>query len=201
MLSSIKFSNHWRYCLAVTRPALLLAPNYFLSELHLRLADHGIQNAIAARNIAPIFDWIISLLDRQGISNAAASAFAAQHGNARWSDVAGAIGTRPRCPKLRSHWHFHECGYRKTTQTCAFPHELPYCPLPAVPARKGMLNQTAFGLGLFVRDVCGGDLVGWIDGRLAEADLGFHAANRAGQMRNSLLQPLCQIAGTGPNVW
>ena len=38
--------------------------------------------------------------------------------------------------------------------------------------RNGNLNQLAYSLFLFIRDVAGGDLVGWIDGRLAEADHG-----------------------------
>jgi hypothetical protein len=36
--------------------------------------------------------------------------------------------------------------------------------------RNGRLNQLAYSLFLFVRDVADGDLVGWIDNQLAAAD-------------------------------
>jgi hypothetical protein len=35
--------------------------------------------------------------------------------------------------------------------------------------RNGRLNQTAYALHLFIRDVAEGDLVGWIDLRLNTA--------------------------------
>jgi hypothetical protein len=34
--------------------------------------------------------------------------------------------------------------------------------------RNGRLNQTAYSLFLFIRDIADGDLVGWIDRQLAE---------------------------------
>ena len=46
------------------------------------------------------------------------------------------------------------------------------CPLPLHEFRNGNLNQLAYSLFLFIRDVAGGDLVGWIDRRLAEAETG-----------------------------
>ena len=46
------------------------------------------------------------------------------------------------------------------------------CPLPAHEFRNGNLNQLAYSLFLFIRDVAAGDLVDWIDRRLAEAQHG-----------------------------
>jgi hypothetical protein len=61
---------------------------------------------------------------------------------------------------------FTTCRYNKTRCTCAEPDHLSGCPLPNNWLRNGGLNQTAYALHLFIRDVAGGDLVGWIDRRL-----------------------------------
>jgi hypothetical protein len=42
--------------------------------------------------------------------------------------------------------------------------------LPKHPLRNGRLNQTAYSLFLFIRDIADGDLVAWIDRQLAEPD-------------------------------
>jgi hypothetical protein len=63
-----------------------------------------------------------------------------------------------------------------------------------MPLRNGRLNQVAYALVLFMRDVCSGDLVGWIDSRLKEADDPTSPA-RVPQMRASVLEPLSWIEG------
>ena len=54
---------------------------------------------------------------------------------------------------------------------------------------------------MFVHDVCGRDLVGWIDHRLETADPGLDHPSRAVQMREALLGPLVNIANTGRKLW
>lgn len=66
-------------------------------------------------------------------------------------------------PKLRCYWSFHGCGYRKGSRTCAEPGIVSYRSLPRHHLRNGRLNQTAYSLFLFIRDVADGDLVEWID--------------------------------------
>src|SRR3954464_126604 len=80
--------------------------------------------------------------------------------------AARGLQEHPTCPKLRSHWHFHRCDFVRSRGTCAEPAHYPACPLPALPLRNGNLNRMAYGLFLFIRDVCDGDLVGWIDRQL-----------------------------------
>lgn len=63
------------------------------------------------------------------------------------------------------------------------------------------MNQAAFSLALFIRDVCDGDLVRWIDRRLADADPGVNAFDRAAAMKDAVLSPLSEIYGVGPKVW
>ena len=43
----------------------------------------------------------------------------------------------------------------------ALLHHLPTCPLPLHPLRNGRLNQTAYSLFLFCRDVAEGELTRW----------------------------------------
>ena len=59
------------------------------------------------------------------------------------------------------------------------PAHLETCALPQHDLRKGVLNQAAYGLALFIRDCCNGDL----DWRLAEADRAVG------------------VSGTGPKIW
>ena len=73
----------WAHCNAVVRPALLLAPRNYLQDVGERLAAEGIREAVARHDTATLFDWIVRLIDRQGISNAAAISYVEQHGSAR----------------------------------------------------------------------------------------------------------------------
>ena len=201
MVKLVASPQTWSTCLKIIRPALLLAPSTYVQTVRDRLAIEGIQAAVARHDTAALFSWIVRLLDRQGISNAAAIEFALRHGSAGWQEVDVALASTHCCPKLRSYWHFCGCGYRKDARTCGRPDLLEACALPRLPARKGGLNQAAFGLALFIRDVCNGDIVSWIDSRLAAADLGLGAAQRGMMMRAALLEPLTNIVGTGSKVW
>jgi hypothetical protein len=133
---------------------------------------HGLVAAIANHDTAVIFDWLMWELSFQGISDAVAAEYIDRHGNATWVDIADALATNPECGKLEGYWAFTSCGYRKGLQTCAAPDQFAACPLPRHPLRNGRLNQTAYSLFLFIRDVAGGDIVQWIDHVTA------HAANR-----------------------
>ena len=194
-------ADAWQHALGVTRPALLLAPVTFLGDIQDRLGTAGVSAAVAARDPAPLFDWVVSLIARQGISNHAAEVFANRHGSPAWVEVITRMAGDARCARLRSRWHFEDCGYRRSTTTCSTPHHLLTCPVAEIPARKGALAEATIGFWLFVRDVAGGDLVGWIDARLAGADLKPSHPGRAAAMREAVLLPLLGIPGTGPKVW
>lgn len=70
-------------------------------------------------------------------------------------------------PKLEDYWHYEGRGYQKALGSCNEPFGIPR-PLPRHDLRNGNLNQTAHGLYLFI-PITGGDLVGWMDRRLAMA--------------------------------
>jgi integrase len=116
-----------------------------------------------------------------------------------WRDIEQKLGQGVSCPKLQSYWHFHGCRYDKISRTCAEPDHIQGCPLPSHDLRNGRLNQTAYSLFLFIRDACGGDLVGWIDARLAEAG-SSEAPDRLDRMRAALIDPLREIYGVSDKV-
>jgi hypothetical protein len=137
---------------------------------------------------------LMAALSHQGISDRVADDYMARHGQASWHVIDSDLRRGPSCPKLKSYWHFHGCRYNKSRYTCAEPDHLPRCPLPNHWLRNGRLNETAFSLYLFIRDIANGDLVGWIDGRL-ETAAKETGPNRLPRMRMALLDPLREIYG------
>lgn len=189
----------WKHIVRITRPALALAPPSFLDDITGRLAEAGVQDAVARRDSGPIFRWMMSLAARQGLSNAAAMAFEAGHGGVHLAELMIALDGPLACQRLRGYWAYSGCGYRKAG-VCAEPYHLAACPVPRLPMRKGLLNETAVGLAMFIRDVCGGDLVGWIDHRLETVDPGRGAPERGTMMGAAVLDPLRHIPGLGDKV-
>jgi hypothetical protein len=154
---------------------------------------------VARHDDAVIFDWAQRLLAMQGVSDRAAYAYAERNGYPRWADIDQAVRSGPSCPKLTSHWHLPGCGYEKSSFSCAHPEHIDACALPSLPLRKGVLNRAAFGLYLFMRDIAGGDFVGWLDYRLRRA---ASTDPRDGpHLRDAVLEPLTSVPGTGKKLW
>src|SRR4029077_3379090 len=105
---------------------------------------------------------------------------------------------RPSCPKLKSYWHFHACRYEKTSGTCAEPDHIDSCPLPIHRLRNGHLNQIAYSLYLFIRDVAEGDLVGWIDDCFDQAK--DYAAHLFAKAQIGVIEPLRNGYGVADKV-
>src|SRR5258708_37230053 len=141
-----------------------------LDDSRVGLARHGVIAAVQRHDTLAIFDWLIDSLSYQGVSDNIAWGYMEQHGRVRWRDISTALAGTPSCPKLRCYWSFADCGYRKGAGSCADVQHRPACPLPRHDLRNGRLNQTAYCLFLFLRDVADGDFVGWIDPRLAAVD-------------------------------
>ena len=71
--------------------------------------------------------------------------------------------------------------------------------MPTHRLRNGHLNQIAYSLYLFVRDVADGDLVGWIDDRLnQESDQA--APGPLAQPCTALIEPLRNVYGISDKV-
>jgi hypothetical protein len=174
----------------------LVGGNALLDEL---VDAEDLALAIRSRNSAALFDWLVAALSYQGISDEVAKSFMDRHGLASWHVIESDLRRRPSCPKLTSYWHFYDCRYNKSRFTCAEPNHLTDCPLPKPWLRNGRLNQTAYSLYLFVRDVAGNDLVGWIDRRLQTADEPS-GPGRPGRMRVALVDPLREVYGVSDKV-
>jgi hypothetical protein len=119
-----------------------------------------------------------------------------RHGNVTWAAIEASLATNPGCDKLQGYWAFTDCRYHKGFQTCAAPDQFGDCPLPRHRLRNGRLNQTAYSLFLFIRDIAGGDIVGWIDQQLAD-----HAgATNLVAARAALVDPLRHVYGISDKV-
>jgi hypothetical protein len=171
----------------------------FVNALQAELQQHGIVEAVDHHDTVTLFDWLASALSFQGISDRIAHEYMTRHSQATWNDIARNLTTAPPCPKLAGYWRFYNCRYHKGSGTCAEPEHLPGCPLPTYRLRNGRLNQTAYSLFLFIRDVAAGDLVGWIDARLAESDEP-NAPGRLARLRRALLSPLGEVYGVSDKV-
>src|SRR3984957_19842322 len=171
----------------------------FIDEAGLGPDGKDLRKAIRNRNTAALFDYLVAALSYQRNSDEVAKNLMDRDGLASWHVIESDRRRRPSCPKLRSYWHFYDCRYNKSQFTCAEPDHLAECPLPMSWLRNGRLNQTAYSLYLFVRDVVNGDLVGWIDRRLGAASVSPGPDRLAG-MRGALIDPLREVYGVSDKV-
>jgi len=161
--------------------------------------DQALCAAVERHDTAALFDRLIHDFSFQGISDQIAINYMRRHGQATWRSVRKNLAKGPSCPKLKTYWAFHDCRYEKTSRTCAEPDHIVTCPLPTHRLRNGHLNQIAYSLYLFIRDVADGDLVGWIDDRLNQAN-DQTAPDPLAQARNALIEPLRNVYGISDKV-
>ena len=178
----------------VHRVCCLAGPTDFIDEV--RAENRTLRTAINRHDTPALFDWLMAGLSYQGVSDRVASGYMDEHGRASWHEVETALANKPSCPKLQSYWNFQGCGYHKTSRTCSEPDHIDHCPLPTHDLRNGRLNQTAYSLYLFIRDIAGNDPVRWIQGQLASAAGTFDV----NQMRSALVDPLRHVYGVSDKV-
>ncbi|MCC0056774.1 MAG: hypothetical protein H6883_11620 [Rhodobiaceae bacterium] len=171
-----------------------------ISDTRSDLARAGVIEAVQRHDDDVLFAWLMQVSAYQGISDAAAEGYAAEHGHVAAAELREALDQSPACPKLKGYWTFASCRFHKGSRTCTEPELVDSCPLPRHDLRNGRLNQTAYAMYLFMRDVAGGDFVGWIDRRLETAAETSGLADRAHRMRQSLLEPLGHIYGVSDKV-
>src|SRR6266478_5659832 len=181
----------------IHRICCLAGSSDYVDEI--RADNRSIRAAIAQRDTPTLFDWLMVALSPQGISDRVARDYMDVHGCITWAEIERAVASRPTCPKLQSYWQFYGCLYHKTSGTCAEPDHIAECPLPTRGLRNGRLNQTAYSLYLFVRDIAGNDLVGWIKAQL-DAAAAPGDPDRLGRMREALLDPLRHVYGVSDKV-
>ena len=181
----------------IHRVCCLAGSGDFITEL--RADNEALRSAIERHDTAALFDWLMAMLSYQGISDQVAHDYITHHGNVSWHEIERALAADVTCPKLQGYWLFHNCGYHKTSRTCAEPEHIAQCSLPAHPLRNGRLNQTAYSLYFFIRDIVDGDLVAWIDHELASLASPGNTGP-LGQMREALLSPLRHVYGVSDKV-
>lgn len=77
--------------------------------------------------------------------------------------------------------------------SCSEPSYIEACPLPRYPLRNGRLNQTAYSLFFFLRDVADGDFVAWIDQQLVAID--DRSPDRLSKLCQAIVGPLRNVYG------
>ena len=183
----------------IYRVCCLAGSASLVDNIRADLDADGVRAAMRKHDTAAVFDWLIAALSYQGISDQIADDYMEQHGYVQWDDVNEKLADGAPCPKLRSYWHFYGCGYNKLSRTCAEPDHIGRCPLPTHDLRNGRLNQTAYSLYLFIRDIADGDLIGWIEQRLQAANSPI-GPDRLARMRDALIAPLREIYGVSDKV-
>jgi hypothetical protein len=170
-----------------------------IDDLRAEPRVEGVPSAIRRHDTGTLFDWLIAALSYQGISDRVASGYMDRHGRARWCDINAKLSRGATCPKLQSYWHYHRCRYDKISRTCAEPDHIDQCPVPSHDLRNGRLNQTAYSLYLFIRDIADGDLVDWIDRQFQQADQPRYT-DRPARLREALIEPLREVYGVSDKV-
>ena len=170
-----------------------------IDDIRADLRAEGIPTPIRRHDTATLFDWLTSALSYQGISDQVAYDYMERHGRAQWRDIEAKVAASPTCPKLTSYWHFHGCRYDKISRTCSEPDHIDACPVPSHDLRNGRLNQMAYSLYLFIRDIADGDLVGWIDRRFRGAD-DPASPNRLARLQEAVIGPLREVYGVSDKV-
>lgn len=171
----------------------------FLDEIDTEAREARLDQAIACDQTPAIFDWLLTTFSFQGISDRVAREYMDKHGTASWSEIDASLKASPSCPKLRGYWSYEGCRYDKTSFTCSEPDHVHVCPVPRPRLRNGRLNQTAYSLFLFVRDIADADLIGWIDSQLGAA-AGSSATDLEAARQEALLGPLRNIYGVSDKV-
>ena len=149
------------------------------------------------RDTAAVFDWLIAALSYQGISDQIAYDYMEQHGYVQW--MISKTCPRRHLPQAQELLAFQSLRLHQAASDLHRARSHRRCPLPTHDLRNGRLNQTAYSLYLFIRDIADGDLIGWIDQRLQAANSPA-GPDRLARMRDAVIAPLREIYGVSDKV-
>jgi hypothetical protein len=145
-----------------------------------------------------LFDWMMDSFSYQGISNAVAASYMDTHGRVTWQQIECLLGQTLPCPKLQSYWTYENCRYDKTSGCCSEPEHRDTCCVATHRLRNGRLNQTAYSLYFFVRDVARRNLPKWIDNQLSS--IPSTDPDRSRLQPEALVGPMRHIFGVSDKV-
>jgi hypothetical protein len=172
----------------------------FIDDIRQDVIHTGISSAVARRDTPVIFDWLLTAFSFQGVSDQAARTYMERNGTASWIAMKLGLQQAPGCHRLARHGDYQGCRYDKGSHTCAEPEHIDECSVPQAKLRNGRLNQTAYSFYLFVRDVAGGDLVGWIDQQLATVASTGGLPTSTLALQNALIEPLRSVYGVSDKI-
>ena len=105
----------------------------------------------------------------QGTSDHVAATYIERHGTISAWELRCRLNRRQLCPKLKDYWHYKNAATRRPGGLATSRRNIPATPCSATTCAMAVSTRP-YSLFLFVRDVSGGDLVGWIDRQLKLAD-------------------------------
>jgi hypothetical protein len=164
-----------------------------LNDVSQDFGRRGLLKAIENHDTGRLFEWLMEVFSFQGISDQVAATYLRKNGSVSWEGISSGLASRATCPRLHTYWAFDRCGYDKGSRCCAEPEHIDACPLPGHKLRNGRLNQTAYSLFLFIRDIARNDLVEWIETRIAQSP-------DPGTASEALIGPLRHIFGVSDKV-
>lgn len=170
----------------------------FIEDIRSKSDPSGLAISITNNDTPALFNWMMDSFAYQGISNSVAETYLKQHGNATWHQIEKSLGQNPSCALLANYWTYENCRYDKTSGSCSQPEHIDRCSVPRHRLRNGRLNQIAYSLYLFVRDIAGSNLPAWIEGQLSAV----HPLdpNRNQLMQENLVGPMRHIFGVSDKV-
>jgi hypothetical protein len=178
----------------IERVCDIAGPRSLIRDIRQDLDRAGVANALHQHNDRVLFAWFLKIFSLQGVSDQAAISYLDRHGIPELLDLYFESSHIARCSLLRSYWNFDGCGYRKSALTCNNPALLSTCPLPEHPLRNGRLNQTAFSLALFIRDIAQDDLSNWLSNQTKRV------ARNEMNVDQALIEPFAKIYGASDKV-
>jgi hypothetical protein len=186
-----------RFVHLVRKVVNIAASRTMFVDLEKAFYEKDVYYALARDDSKRLFQWFVEAINFQGISDSAAQSYIDKHGLLTWYAISNAVRRQPSCPKLTSYWTFTDCGYQKLARCCNQKSHFKKCPLPTFDMRNGRLNQSAFSLYFFFRDVAEGDFIAWLDRSVAEI-ISVGIDDRS--IHRLLIEPLGNVFGISDKV-
>jgi hypothetical protein len=100
----------------------------------------GMPTAIRRHDTATLFDWLISALSYQGISDQVAADYMERHGRPRWTDVDAKVAACPTCQNSKATGIFTVAGTTRSAGHVQSP--ITSIPVPCPPTSCATVGST-----------------------------------------------------------